>query len=124
MIFADSILLLVVLVYGLLVMFGLAKASNFFRIILILLFGPLLLLVAVTQLATVLGTLPAAPKIVLILVSPLILMVLLYYLFPKASWSKQLQNAIYNGYKAVLITPFRWLASVVRWVIRRIRGTP
>lgn len=124
MIFADSILLLVVLVYGLLVMFGLAKASNFFRIILILLFGPLLLLVAVTQLATVLGTLPAAPKIVLILVSPLILMVLLYYLFPKASWSKQLQNAICNGYKAVLITSFCWLASVVRWVIRRIRGTP
>lgn len=120
MIFLDATVLLAITVFGILVMLGIAKGSGVIKFCLVLLFGPVVLLAMVSQLEQVASGLPVAPKLVLVILSPLIVMGILGKFFPKANWSKRTQSSISNAYKTVLLAPFR----AVGWAVNKLRGRP
>lgn len=117
----GGILLLGIAIFGLLIMFGKARAEQFYKFIIFLILGPVLLGVGINHVLWFWYGMPLWSQILSILLAPFLLSALLQLLLPKAAWLGRLQAVLFESFVYAAAFPFRLLWRSVKFAFNQER---
>lgn len=103
----GGILLLVIVIFGISLMFGKGKVENYFKFLIWLIVTPILISIGFNHFLWFWYDLPFWTQISLILVLPFLVSALLRAMFPKAKWLQVLQTTIFQTLIYIVAFPFR-----------------
>ena len=115
--------MLVILIFGLGLMFGRGKVEDYFKLLIWLIFAPVLLAVGINQVVWLWNGLPFWLQILSILLMPVFVSVILRTLFPKAKWLQGFQETIFLTAVYLVTFPFRFIWRASRFVFQREHRT-
>lgn len=115
----ETLLILAIIVFGFVIMLG-GKTENFSKLLLWLVFAPILIEIAYFCLAQAWNT-AAWVQFLIILLLPFFIAALLRVMFPKAKWLAFLQTIIFQTLIYFVTFPFRFLWRAGQFFVRRER---
>jgi hypothetical protein len=116
-----GILLLGVVVFGLMIMFGKGKVESYYKFLIWLILAPPLLAVGHNHAVWFWAGLPLFWQVLSILLLPFFASALLRLLFPKAKWLQSLQTALFQTLIYAVTFPFRLVWRAGRFFFDRER---
>ena len=105
----GGILLLGIAVFGLMVLFGKAKADNYYQLLIWLILAPILLSIGYNHALWFWLGLPLWMQILSFLLIPFAVSPVLRILFPNAKWIQNFQTVIFQSFVYGITFPFRFL---------------
>lgn len=117
----GGILLLIIVVFGISIMFGKGKPENYYKFLIWLIFAPVLLAIGYNHALWFWLGLPLWMQILSILLVPFFVSAVLHIMFPKAKWLQSLQTAIFQTLIYIATFPFRFLWRAGQFFFQRER---
>lgn len=117
----GSILLLVIVVFGLQILFGRGKPENLVKFVVFLIFGPILLAIGFNHLLWFWGGLPLWAEVLCLLLIPFLLAAFLKMAFPRAAWLNFIQAFVFDTVLFIFTFPFRFIYRAFRLFFQRER---
>ena len=117
----SGILLIAVLVFGLSIMFGKAEPDRFYKLLISLIIGPILLSIGFNHLVWFWGGLPLWTQVIAILLLPFLISAILRTVFPNAKWLQQTQAVLFQTLVYLITFPLRLLWRGGRLLFERER---
>ncbi len=116
-----TLLLLAIVVFGLLIMFGKAEPDRYYKFLIFLIIGPILLSIGFNHLVWFWLGLPFWAQVVGILLLPFLISAVLRTVFPNAKWLQQTQAILFQTMLYVVTFPVRLLWRAGRMIFERER---
>ncbi len=116
-----AILLLAIVIFGLLVMFGQADPSRYYKLLIFLIVGPILLAIGFNHVVWFWLGLPLWAQMISVLLVPFLASSLLRLFFPKVRWLEDMQGVIFQTLVYAVTFPFRLLWRAGQIVFQRER---
>ncbi|MBK8464955.1 MAG: hypothetical protein IPL32_03915 [Chloracidobacterium sp.] len=117
----GGILLLAIVVFGLQILFGHGKPENFVKLLIWLVFAPILISIGYNHLLWLWSGLPFWAQLLSLALIPFILVAILKMAFPKAAWLNGLLSILYDTLVFAVTFPFRFVFRAVGFIFRRER---
>ena len=116
---ASAILMLGIAIFGLLMIFGRADVNRFYKLVIFLITGPILLGIALSHIEWFWGGLPAWGRIAAILATPFLFAAVLKSLFPGNPFIGRTLTVLFDALVYIVTFPVRLLWRSGRYVARR-----
>ncbi len=113
----GGILLLALVIFGICILFGIGKTENFYKFVIWLIAGPILLAIGFKGVIWFWFELPFWAQLLAILVAPFLVSALIRRLFPNAKWLAVVQDVLIGTLVSIVLFPFRFI-----WRAGRLLG--
>ncbi len=117
----GGILLLAIAVFGLMVLFGKGNPENYYKLLIWLIFAPVLLAIGYNHALWFWLGLPLWMQILSILLVPFFAAAILRLMFPKARWLQDLQATVFQTLIYAVTFPFRFIWRAGQFFFQRER---
>jgi hypothetical protein len=118
----GALLLLAIVVFGLLIMFGRAEPDRYYKFLIFLIIGPILLSIGFNHLVWFWLGLPLWAQVIGILLLPFFFSAILRIVFPNAKWLQQTQAILFQTLVYLVTFPVRLLWRAGRLIFERERN--
>ncbi len=119
----GGLLLLAIVIFGISVMFGKNKPEQFYKVVILLIFAPVLLTVGFNQAVWFWLNSPLWAQILSSCLLPFFLAALLKAFLPKAVWLQKIQTLVFEMLIFAFTFPFRFLWRAGKFIFQRERQT-
>jgi hypothetical protein len=117
----GALLLLAIVVFGLLIMFGKAEPDRYYKFLIFLIIGPILLSIGFNHLIWFWLGLPLWAQVIGILLLPFFISAALRTVFPNAKWLQQTQAVLFQTLVYLVTFPLRLIWRAGRMIFERER---
>lgn len=117
----DALLILAVVIIGAGTMLGQVRAQRLWALLVVLLVGPILLCVIASAFHAYYESLSLAPRVLVWLLAPFLLLLLLRILFPKGGWLGRTVGAMLEVLTYAATFPVRFIWRGLRLITTRER---